>query len=198
MRLALAQSERRYGGVRIEDEGLVERLLLAKNDPPKPIIPAASPAVDRPSDPPTTAPAACSSIYSDGRLFAVCRPAGAAAGRGWQLGRKDAAPRREHFKTIRKVQDQRIHDLHLLTEPMVSDTYFSMIAYLEQRYYSSASRYTTSAFMRLKLGEGLSERHVAPHIFETRAEAQASREASGKKGRECCLAQAMAAPLTVD
>jgi propionate CoA-transferase len=56
---------------------------------------------------------------------------------------------------------------------MVSDTYFSMIAYLEQRYYSSASRYTTSAFMRLKLGEGLSERHVAPHIFETRAEAQA-------------------------
>jgi hypothetical protein len=58
MRLALAQSERRYGGVRIEDEGLVERLLLAKNDPPKPIIPAASPAMDRPSDPPTTAPAA--------------------------------------------------------------------------------------------------------------------------------------------
>ncbi|MGY3556849.1 hypothetical protein ACVWXP_000118 [Bradyrhizobium sp. USDA 4463] len=58
-------------------------------------------------------------------------------------------------------------------EPSVSDTYFSMIAYLEQRYYSSASRYTTSAFMRLKLGEGLAERHVAPHIFETRAEAQA-------------------------
>ena len=58
-------------------------------------------------------------------------------------------------------------------EPVVSDTYFSMIAYLEQRYYSSASRYTTSAFMRLKLGEGLAERHVAPHIFETRDEAQA-------------------------
>jgi propionate CoA-transferase len=32
---------------------------------------------------------------------------------------------------------------------MVSDTYFSMIAYLEKRYYGSASRYTTSAFMRL-------------------------------------------------
>ena len=48
-----------------------------------------------------------------------------------------------------------------------------MIAYLEQRYYSSASRYTTSAFMRLKLGEGLAERNVAPHIFETRSEAQA-------------------------
>ena len=58
-------------------------------------------------------------------------------------------------------------------EPVVSDTYFSMIAYLEQRYYSSASRYTTSAFMRLKLGEGLAERHVAPHIFETGVEARA-------------------------
>ncbi|WP_338691127.1 acyl CoA:acetate/3-ketoacid CoA transferase [Bradyrhizobium sp. 26S5] len=57
-------------------------------------------------------------------------------------------------------------------EPQVSDTYFSMIAYLEKRYYSSASRYTTSAFMRMKLGEGLAERHVAPHIFETQAEAQ--------------------------
>jgi propionate CoA-transferase len=57
-------------------------------------------------------------------------------------------------------------------DPAVSDTYFSMIAYLEQRYYSSASRYSTSAFMRLKLGEGLSERHVAPHIFETQDDAQ--------------------------
>jgi propionate CoA-transferase len=57
-------------------------------------------------------------------------------------------------------------------DPAVSDTYFSMIAYLEQRYYSSASRYSTSAFMRLKLGEGLSERNVAPHIFETQEDAQ--------------------------
>ena len=57
-------------------------------------------------------------------------------------------------------------------DPGVSDTYFSMIAYLEQRYYSSASRYSTSAFMRLKLGEGLSERNVAPHIFETQEDAQ--------------------------
>jgi propionate CoA-transferase len=57
-------------------------------------------------------------------------------------------------------------------DPVVSDTYFSMIAYLEKRYYSSASRYTTSAFMRLKLGEGLTERHVAAHIFETHEDAE--------------------------
>ena len=37
MRLALAHTERRYEGVGIEDEGLVDRLLRAKNDPPKPL-----------------------------------------------------------------------------------------------------------------------------------------------------------------
>jgi propionate CoA-transferase len=58
-------------------------------------------------------------------------------------------------------------------DPAVSDAYFSMITYMEQRYYSSASRYTTSAFMRMKLGAGLSERNLAPHVFETPAEAHA-------------------------
>lgn len=47
-----------------------------------------------------------------------------------------------------------------------------MVAYLEQRYCRSASRYTTSAFLRLKLGESLAERHLATHVFETEVEAQ--------------------------
>jgi propionate CoA-transferase len=58
-------------------------------------------------------------------------------------------------------------------DPAVSDAWFSMITYLQQRYYTSASRYTTSAFMRLKLGASLAERALAPHIFETLPEAQA-------------------------
>jgi propionate CoA-transferase len=57
-------------------------------------------------------------------------------------------------------------------DPMVADAYFSMITYMQNRYYSSASRYTTSAFMRLKLGEALAERNLAPHVFETWTEAQ--------------------------
>ena len=57
-------------------------------------------------------------------------------------------------------------------DPMVSDAFFSMITYLQQRYYTSASRYTTSAFMRLKLGASLSERALAPHVFETLSGAQ--------------------------
>ncbi|MBV9735258.1 MAG: acyl CoA:acetate/3-ketoacid CoA transferase [Acidisphaera sp.] len=58
-------------------------------------------------------------------------------------------------------------------DPSVSDAYFSMVTYLQQRYYATASRYTTSAFMRLKLGADLAERALAPHVFETLAEAQA-------------------------
>ena len=42
-----------------------------------------------------------------------------------------------------------------------------------RHYYTTASRYTTSAFMRLKLGAGLSERDLKPHVFETPAEAHA-------------------------
>jgi propionate CoA-transferase len=57
-------------------------------------------------------------------------------------------------------------------DPMVSDAFFSMITYLQNRYYTSASRYTTSTFMRLKLGASLAERALAPHVFETLAEAQ--------------------------
>jgi propionate CoA-transferase len=59
-------------------------------------------------------------------------------------------------------------------DPAVSDAFFSMITYLQQRYYTTASRYTTSAFMRLKLGASLSERALAPHVFETLPEAQAN------------------------
>lgn len=58
-------------------------------------------------------------------------------------------------------------------DPAVSDAYFTMVTYLQQRYYTTASRYTTSAFMRLKLGASLAERALAPHVFETLAEAQA-------------------------
>jgi propionate CoA-transferase len=61
-------------------------------------------------------------------------------------------------------------------DPMVADAYFSMISYMQNRYYLTASRYTTSAFMRLKLGDALKDRDVAPHVFETRREAQLASE----------------------
>jgi propionate CoA-transferase len=63
-------------------------------------------------------------------------------------------------------------------DPAVAEAYFSTIAYLQSRYYISASRYTTSAFMRLKLGAALADRALAPHVFETLEEAHASANAA--------------------
>ncbi|MEO1092931.1 MAG: acyl CoA:acetate/3-ketoacid CoA transferase, partial [Pseudomonadota bacterium] len=54
----------------------------------------------------------------------------------------------------------------------LAEDYATLVRDLEDRYYTEVSRYTTSAFMRLKLGRTLS-RVVAPHIFERREDAQA-------------------------
>ena len=53
----------------------------------------------------------------------------------------------------------------------LSDAYFEMVADLQAKYYTTATRYTTSAFMRLKLGAALPSRQASAHIFETHAEA---------------------------
>ena len=55
----------------------------------------------------------------------------------------------------------------------VADRYADMVRHMETNYYTTVSRYTTSAFMRLKLGAALAKRLVAPHIFETESEARA-------------------------
>jgi propionate CoA-transferase len=56
----------------------------------------------------------------------------------------------------------------------VLDAYARMIRHMEKTYYLTVTRYTTSAFLRMKLGEELAKRNVAPHVFETEAEARAS------------------------
>ena len=57
--------------------------------------------------------------------------------------------------------------------PYLADTYTSAVRSLAERYYESVTRYTTSSFMRLKLSGHLSERGLAPHIYESRQEALA-------------------------
>lgn len=52
----------------------------------------------------------------------------------------------------------------------VAAAYAAMVAELEARYYRTVTRYSGSAFLRLKLGETL--RSDAHHIFETREAAQ--------------------------
>ena len=56
--------------------------------------------------------------------------------------------------------------------PELLDEYSAMARKLADRYYSGVSRYTTSGFLRMKLGESLKKRGVAPHIFESEARAR--------------------------
>jgi propionate CoA-transferase len=56
--------------------------------------------------------------------------------------------------------------------PELLDEYSAMVRTLVDRFYSGVSRYTTSGFLRMKLGESLEKRGVAPHIFESAAEAR--------------------------
>ena len=56
--------------------------------------------------------------------------------------------------------------------PELLDEYSAMVRSLTDRFYSGVSRYTTSGFLRIKLGEALERRGLAPHIFESADEAQ--------------------------
>ena len=52
------------------------------------------------------------------------------------------------------------------------DEYTDMVKYLVDRYYTGVTRYTTSIFLRMKLGDALQRRDVAPHIYESSDEAR--------------------------
>jgi propionate CoA-transferase len=57
--------------------------------------------------------------------------------------------------------------------PDIVDAYSAMVRDLSDRFYIGATRYTTNGFLRAKLGDALSSRAVAPHIFESADEARA-------------------------
>ena len=57
--------------------------------------------------------------------------------------------------------------------PDVLDAYTDMVKGLMDRFYSGVTRYTTSSFLRMKLGDALALRSVAPYIYESSEEAHA-------------------------
>ena len=61
---------------------------------------------------------------------------------------------------------------HFTILPDLVDSYTTMVERLVRTYYSGVTRFTTSAFLRVKLGEALSDRGVSPYIYESREEAE--------------------------
>ncbi|MCU0575624.1 MAG: acyl CoA:acetate/3-ketoacid CoA transferase [Desulfobacterota bacterium] len=56
--------------------------------------------------------------------------------------------------------------------PELVDDYTAMVRRVVKKYYSGVTRYTTNTFLRMKLGEALNKRRLAPHIYETGEEAR--------------------------
>jgi len=54
----------------------------------------------------------------------------------------------------------------------ILNSYVSKVEELTEKYKYKPYRFTTSAFLRLKLGKKLETRNLAPHIFETEEEAR--------------------------
>ncbi len=84
----------------------------------------------------------------------------------------------------RRVHSVVNHDGCRIADDLYDD-YAEMIAYMMEHHYLSTARYTTSAFMRLKMQEALHKRGLQPHIFErgeeTRAMFEESAQAAQKK-----------------
>lgn len=56
----------------------------------------------------------------------------------------------------------------------VESEYLNAVKEMGERYFLGVTRFTTSAFMLAKLGDAMSKRGVAPHIFESEAEAKSA------------------------
>jgi propionate CoA-transferase len=55
--------------------------------------------------------------------------------------------------------------------PELVDAWSEMVKGVVDRYYWGVTRYTTSSFLRMKLGDALAHRGLAPHIYESAEEA---------------------------
>jgi propionate CoA-transferase len=83
------------------------------------------------------------------RIASICEP----------LGRRvHAIVNYEGFEIARELEDE----------------WANSVGAIVARWYASVTRFTTSAFLRAKLGEALSKRKLAPHVFETEEEAMAT------------------------
>jgi propionate CoA-transferase len=77
---------------------------------------------------------------------------------------------------ILRPLDRKVHAIvnydNFSIAPEVLNEYTYMVKGLVDRFYSRVTRYTTSTFLRMKLGDALQARNVAPHIYESSSEAR--------------------------
>jgi len=88
----------------------------------------------------------------------------------------------EEIKRIRRLVENMLKPLNkkvytivnydnFTIHPELLYEYTSMVKILLEELYTGVTRYTSSAFHRMKLGEALQQQNVSPHIYATREEA---------------------------
>ena len=91
---------------------------------------------------------------------------------------KDIADIRDAVESRMKAVGRRMHSIvnydSFMIDEDVMDQYADLVKYIDNTYYLSVARYTTSAFLRLKLGRELAIRRLSPYIYETEEEAKRS------------------------
>ncbi len=90
--------------------------------------------------------------------------------------RKDIRNAKETVEKILAPLEKKVHTIvnydNFTILPDLVDEYTEMVKYLVNKYYSEVTRYTTSTFLRMKLGDALQRRGVKPHIYESGEEAR--------------------------
>jgi len=89
--------------------------------------------------------------------------------------RKDIWDAKETVEKILAPMGKKVHTIvnydNFTVLPDLVDEYTDMVKYLVNKYYTDVTRYTTSTFLRMKLGDALQKRGVKPHIYESHDEA---------------------------
>ena len=90
--------------------------------------------------------------------------------------RKDVRDIQEVVESRMKAIGGRMHSVvnydNFVIDEDVVDDYADLVKYVDDTYYLSVQRYTTSAFLRLKLGKELGRRNLSSRIYETAEEAR--------------------------
>ena len=77
----------------------------------------------------------------------------------------------ERFRAVGKKVNVVINYDGFELDEDLADAWADCVKTLSEKHYRNVSRYTTSAFMRMKLGQALDGRGVKPHLYESQREA---------------------------
>lgn len=93
---------------------------------------------------------------------------------------KDVRDIQDAVESRMKAVGKKMHSVvnydNFVIDEDVMDAYADLVHYIDSHYYLSVHRYTTSAFLRLKLGKELGKRELSSRIYETADEAKTIRD----------------------